>query len=172
MWPRLCNKLMDQINENKWVWRSLYSNRSNLESVNEFKEWMESALKEVKAALSKSKDDMMKYYDQKGTPALDYQPRDKVYLDASGIQTTRPSKKLSHWRLGPFPVVRKVRNGAYWLQLPPSMSRLHPVFNVVKLIPPLEDPVQGWHMPPPCVRGLPSHPTPDFGTLYTPLHLR
>ena len=22
------------------------------------------------------------------------------------------------------------------------------------------------------VRGLPSHPTPDFGTLYTPLHLR
>ena len=42
--------------------------RLNLESVNEFKEQMESALKEVKVALTKSKDDMMKYYDQKRTP--------------------------------------------------------------------------------------------------------
>ena len=129
--------------------------RSNLESVNEFKEQMESALKEVKVALTKSKDDMTKYYDQKRTPAPDYQPRDKVYLDtsdiqrdkvyldasdiqrdkvyldASDIQMTRPSKKLSHQRLGPFPVVRKVGNGTYQLQLPPSMSQLHLVFNVV-----------------------------------------
>ena len=53
---------------------------------------MESALKEAKVALTKSKDDMMKYYDWKRTPAPDYQPRDKVYLDASDIQMTRPSK--------------------------------------------------------------------------------
>ena len=34
-----------------------------------------------------------------------------------------------------------------------------------------ENPEDGkWH--PVAVRGLPSHPTPDFGTLYTPLHLR
>ena len=91
--------------------------RSNLESVNKFKEWMESALKEAKAALTKSKDDMTKYYNQRRTPAPDYQPRDKVYLDASDIQMTRPSKKLSHQRLGPFPIVRKVRNSAYQLQL-------------------------------------------------------
>ena len=49
--------------------------QSHLESVNKFKEQMESALKEAKAALVKSKDDMAKYYDQKRTPALDYQPR-------------------------------------------------------------------------------------------------
>ena len=60
---------------------------------------MESALKEAKAALAKSKDDMAKYYNQKRTPAPDYQPGDRVYLDASDIQTTRPSKKLSHRRL-------------------------------------------------------------------------
>ena len=70
--------------------------RSNLESINKFKEQMESARKEVKVALTKSKDDMMKYYDWKRTPAPDYQPRDKVYLDASDIQMTRPSKKMSH----------------------------------------------------------------------------
>src|SRR5277367_1787724 len=43
--------------------------------------------------------------------------------------------KLSHHCLGPFVVVKKVGNGAYRLKLPPSMSRLHPVFNVVKLLP-------------------------------------
>ena len=66
-----------------------------------------------------------------------------MYLDASNIHTTRPSRKLSHQRLGPFPVIRKVRYGAYHLCLPPSMSRLHPVFNVVKLTLVPEDPVPG-----------------------------
>ena len=113
---------------------------------------MESALKEAKAALAKSKDNMMKYYDQKRTPAPDYQPGDRVYLNTSDIQTTRPSKKLSHQRLGPFRIIKKVGNGAYQLQLPPSMSRLHPVFNVVKLTPAPEDPVQGRHVPPPRSR--------------------
>ena len=89
--------------------------RSHLESVNEFKEQMEEALKEAKVALAKSKDYMAKYYDRRRTPAPDYQPRDKVYLDASDIHTTRPSRKLSHQRLRPFPIVRKVRNGVYRL---------------------------------------------------------
>ena len=111
---------------------------------------MENALKEAKAALVKSKDDMAKYYNRRRTPAPDYQPGDKVYLDASDIQTTRPSQKLSHRKLGPFPVVNKVGNNAYRLQLPPSMSRLHPVFNVVKLSPVPEDPIPGQHpLPPP-----------------------
>ena len=91
----------------------LSQQRSHPESVNEFKECMDSALKDAKAALTKSNDDMAKYYDQRRTPAPDYKPGDKVYLDASDIQTNRPSRKLSHCRLGPFPVVKKVRNGAY-----------------------------------------------------------
>ena len=92
---------------------------SCVESVDEFKEQMENALKEAKVALVKYKDDMAKYYDWKRIPALDYQPRDKVYLDASNIQMNRPSQKLSHQRIGPFPIVSKVRNNAYHLQLPP-----------------------------------------------------
>ena len=99
--------------------------QSHVESINEFKKRMEEVLKEAKAALVKSKDDMAKYYNRRRTPAPDYQSRDKVYLDASDIQTTRTSQKLSHWRLGLFTIVRKVRNGAYCLHLPPSMSRLH-----------------------------------------------
>jgi len=122
---------------------------SRLESVNEFKERMESTLEEAKAALAKSKDDMAKYYDRRRTPAPDYKSGDKVYLDASDIQTNRPSRKLSHRRLGPFPIVRKVGNGAYLLRLPPSMSRLHPVFNVVKLTPAPTDPIEGRRPHPP-----------------------
>src|SRR5271170_6443490 len=111
---------------------------------------MEDALKEAKAALVKSKDDMAKYYDRRRTPAPEYQPRDRVYLDASDIHTTRPSRKLSHRRLGPFPIVRKVGNGAYRLRLPPSMSRLHPIFNVMKLTLAPEDPIHGHRpLPPP-----------------------
>ena len=49
---------------------------------------MEDTLKEAKAALVKSKDNMAKYYDRRRTPSLDYQPGDKVYLDASDIHTT------------------------------------------------------------------------------------
>jgi len=123
--------------------------RSHLESVNEFKQRMEGALEEAKAALAKSKDDMAKYYDRKRTPAPDYKPGDKVYLDASDIQTNRPSRKLSHRRLGPFPIVKRVGHGAYRLRLPPSMSRLHPVFNVVKLTPAPIDPIEGRRPHPP-----------------------
>ena len=61
----------------------------------------------------KSKDEMAKYYNWRRTPAPDYQPGDKVYLDASDIHMTRPSQKLSHKRLGPFSIVRKVGNRAY-----------------------------------------------------------
>ena len=82
---------------------------------------MEDTLNEAKVALVKSKDDMVKYYDQRRTPAWEYQPGDRVYLNTSNIHTTRPSQKLLHRRLGPFPVIRKVRNSTYHLRLPPSM---------------------------------------------------
>ena len=104
---------------------------------------MTDALTEAKAALLKLKDEMAKYYDRRWTPAPDYQPGDKVYLDASDIHMTRPSQKLSHKRLGPFSIVRKVGNGAYRLRLLFSMSRVHPVFNVVKLTQAPEDPIPG-----------------------------
>ena len=122
---------------------------SHLESVNEFKDRIKEALDEAKAALTKSRDNMARYYDQKHTPAPNYQPRDKVYLDASDIQTTWPSKKLSHRHLGPFKIVKK---GAYCLKLPWSMKCLHLVFNIVKLTPvtpALPNPILGHHLRPP-----------------------
>ena len=63
----------------------LSQQRSHLESINEFKEHMEDALEEAKAALAKSKDDMAKYYNHRWTLTPSYKPGDKVYLDASNI---------------------------------------------------------------------------------------
>ena len=123
--------------------------RSHVESINEVKERMTDTLEEAKAALAKSKDDMTLYYNWKRTPAPEFKAGDMVFLDASDVQTTRPSKKLSHWRLGPFPIDSQVGNGAYRLRLPLSMSRLYPIFNVVKLSLAPPDPIPGHRTSPP-----------------------
>jgi hypothetical protein len=124
--------------------------RSRLESVNEFVSRMKSATDEARAALSKAKDEMARYYNRLRTPAPDFKPGDRVFLDSSDLRTTRPSKKFAHRFVGPYKVVRKVGRGAYRLELPQSMSRLHPVFSVVKLMLAPEDPIVGrQHEPPP-----------------------
>ena len=84
------------------------------------------------------------YYNQHQLLALEFHIGDKVYLDASDIHTTRPSQKLAHCCLGPFTVTQRVSWNAYRLQLLTSMSQLHPVFNVVKLLQAPEDPILGW----------------------------
>jgi transposase InsO family protein len=122
---------------------------SRLETVNEFTDRMHSALTEAKAALAKAQEDMTRYYNQRREPAPEYAPGDKVYLDGSDIRTSRPSKKLAHRFLGPYVVERRVGPNAYRLRLPHSMSRLHPVFPVVKLMPAPADPIPGRRSEPP-----------------------
>jgi hypothetical protein len=124
---------------------------TRVESANEFANRMKLATEEAKAALSKAKDDMARYYNQRRLPTPTYAARDKVYLDASDIRTNRPSQKLSHHRLSPFPIERQVSRNAYRLKLPFPMRRLHPVFNVVKLTPSPADLIVERHptLPPP-----------------------
>ena len=114
---------------------------SHRETVNEFVDRMKSTLEEAKSALRKAKDDMARYYNRRREPTPTFREGDKVFLDSSNISTTRPSRKLSHRFLGPFPVVRPVGKNAYRLRLPNSMRLLHPVFNIVKLLPAPSDPI-------------------------------
>jgi len=65
------------------------------------------------SALAKAKEDMARYYDQRRTPAPEFKPGDMVYLDASDISTTRPSKKLDDRRLGPYKVEKRVGRNDY-----------------------------------------------------------
>jgi hypothetical protein len=122
---------------------------SRVEMVNEITDWMKATLEEAKSALTKAKDDMARYYNQRQSPAPSFVPGDMVYLDSDDIQMTQPSKKLSHCRLGPYPVKSRVGKYAYHLTLPFSMRRLHPVFNIVKVTLAPEDPICGRHQDPP-----------------------
>jgi hypothetical protein len=60
---------------------------------------------------------------------------DKVLLRAKNLLSSRPSKKFDARYLGPFVVTQKIGKLAYRLELPPSMDRMHPVFNVALLEP-------------------------------------
>jgi hypothetical protein len=122
---------------------------SKLEAVNEFADRMKSMLDEARAALAKSKDDMARYYNQRRIPAPKFVVGEKVFLDASDISTTRPTKKFAHRYLGPYPIVRSVGLHTYRLKLPRSMSQIHPVFHVVKLMPVPPDPIEGRRARPP-----------------------
>ena len=88
--------------------------------MNEFTDQMKDTLKKAKSALAKAKDNMAWYYSCRRSPTPSFSPSDMVYLDSEDIQTTRLSKKLSHRRLGPYPVERHIRKYAHHLVLPPS----------------------------------------------------
>jgi hypothetical protein len=117
---------------------------SHVEAVNEFTNRMRSTLEEAKAALAKAKDEMAQYYNRRRNPTPEYKVGDLMYLDSRDINTSRPSHKLAHRYLGPYKIEARVGTHAYRLKLPAGMSRLHPVFHVVKLLPaPSKDAVPG-----------------------------
>ena len=109
--------------------------QSNNESAEQFAQRMQGAREEAQSALKKAAADMKKFYDRTRGEAIGYKPGDLVLLEATNLNTDRPMKKLDDKRYGPFEVLEKVGNSAYKLKLPPSMSRIHPVFNEVLLSP-------------------------------------
>jgi len=86
-------------------------------------DWMKDTLEEAKSVLAKAKDNMTWYYNCRCSPRLFFSLCNMVYLDSKDIQTTCPSKKLSHHHLGPYLVERHVRT--IWSSPPPNeMSSL------------------------------------------------
>ena len=125
-------------------------------SVEDFAQNMVAARKEAEAALQQAADDMARYYDQQRGVAVQYKVGDQVWLDGTDIRTDRPSRKLSDKRYGPFKILKQVSPNAYQLDLPPTMKKLHPVFNTVKLRPYYPDPIAGrkpLQRPPPVIAG-------------------
>ena len=120
-----------------------------MESVNKFKDCMAWGLEEAKAALTKAKDEYALYYNCRRIPAPELKPGDLVWIDSNDIQMTRPSRKLGHRNLRPYPVERHVGHGAYCIKLPPCLRRLHPVFPIVKLFPAADNPILGRRARPP-----------------------
>ena len=61
---------------------------SQLETVNEFTDRMQSALMEARSTLAKAQDD----YNHRREPAPEYTPGDKVYLDGSDVEAILDSR--------------------------------------------------------------------------------
>jgi hypothetical protein len=80
-----------------------------------------------------------------------------VWLQRRNIKSLRPSPKLDHQRLGPFPIHSQVSTHAYKLTLPPSMS-IHPVFHVSLLTPYFPNSLPNRVTPPPPPIQVASHP--------------
>ncbi len=73
---------------------------------------------------------------------------ERVWLDARNITTQRPSRKLDHKRLGPFPIAEFIPPNSYRLELPDTMKN-HPTYHVSLLERVAEDPFPGQLIPPP-----------------------
>jgi len=69
---------------------------TGLDSVEKFVDTMKRTREDAESALKRAADDMKKYYDQKRGKTPQYTLGEKVWLDASNIQTGRPAKKLDH----------------------------------------------------------------------------
>ena len=80
-------------------------------------------------------------------PAPILQVGDEVWLHRRFINTTRPSNKLDHKRLGTFKIIDRIGTHAYRLALPPTM-KIHPVFHASLLEPVATNPLPGQRIPP------------------------
>ena len=96
----------------------------------------------IHAEILYSQAKLQKDSDRSRSTAPIYHVRDKVWLNARNITTRRPSVKLDHKRLGPFPVIALIEKYACHLELPVTM-KVHNVFHVCLLEPAASDPFPG-----------------------------
>ena len=101
----------------------------------EFAEKMKKIHAETKAALTIAQETMKCNYNKKKGESWEYKIGDRVWLEGTNILTDWPIKKLDDKWHGPFTIVGKKGESAYWLQLPKTWKHIHPVFNEKFLTP-------------------------------------
>ena len=74
---------------------------------------------------------------------------DYVLLSTQNFRTTRPTRKLAERYAGPFKVIEQVSKLAFRLELPPDLSKIHPVFHVTLLEPTRSSSIPGRRSEPP-----------------------
>jgi hypothetical protein len=109
---------------------------------------MQDIYEHVKLEMGRAQERQQEQADRHRLPAPKYIVGDKVWLNARNIRTLRPSQKLDHRRLGPFPITAVISPYAYRIELPPGI-RIHPVQSVSLLEPADENPYPGQRQPPP-----------------------
>jgi hypothetical protein len=104
--------------------------------------WMEQVHRRCLEQLERTRDQMGTYYNRTHASPPPFQPGDKVMLESKNLRTVRPSKKLDHKMVGPFPILEMVGTHAARLKLPKTM-KCHNVFHVSLLEPYRENKIQG-----------------------------
>ena len=74
------------------------------------------------------------YYNGKKLEGLRLRKKNQIYLLRRNVKITRPSDKLNHKKLGPFKIIRNIRDISFELQLPLTM-KIYPVFHILLLEP-------------------------------------
>lgn len=115
------------------------TDRSTVPAAADLAQRLERLHDELRAELKEAQDRQSQAYNRHVAAAPKFVPDQLVWLLRRNIKTTRPSGKLDHRRLGPFPISRAISDSAYQLRLPSYLSRLHPVFHV-SLLEPYSDP--------------------------------
>ncbi|MBW0491539.1 hypothetical protein O181_031254 [Austropuccinia psidii MF-1] len=96
---------------------------------------LQSVQKDVKRELEVAINRFKRYVDKiRASPPV-FNTGDMVWLSSKNIKSTRPTKKLSEIRLGPFPILKKVNTHSYHLKLPSQWKSIHPVFHISLLGP-------------------------------------
>jgi hypothetical protein len=94
---------------------------------------LEEVQTELKACLEAAQEAMGTQFNKHVRKTPEWDVGEKVWLNGQNILTTRPSPKLGHKWLGPFPIASRISRSTYKLTLPLSMARIHPVFHVSML---------------------------------------
>lgn len=120
---------------------------SNSPEADDHAEVLRKVQAEIESSLRLSKERMV---NPQAPKFPEFKVGDKVWLSAKNVQTSRPSKKLDHRRLGPFQVLEKISNAAYRIKLPVSM-KIHDVFHVGLLSGSKKDEARHFEEPPPVI---------------------
>jgi transposase InsO family protein len=142
---------------------------SSVPKANEFAAQMSALSQEASAALRLAAASMKRAYDRHHREAPPLAVGSLVLLDANGINTARPSKKLDDRRYGPFKVLQRVGLQSYRLELPQSW-KIHNVFHVSKLVP-FVSPQFPSQLEPPRIPEIPNE-TPCISSIISHRELR
>ncbi|CAD6909432.1 unnamed protein product [Tilletia controversa] len=118
--------------------------RTDVPAADDFVSTIRQIHQELRLEIQHAQEQQRRFYDRHRAPPPRLQEGQQegqhVWLLRRNIRTTRPMDKLDHKRLGPFVIEQRVSENAYRLRLPPTLSRLHPVFNVQLLEPYIASP--------------------------------
>jgi transposase InsO family protein len=95
---------------------------------------MRADMQEAQRRLTAAKEAQKKFADRHRRDAPEFATGDLVLLSSKHLRLSGPRKFWPRW-VGPFPVIKKIGQLSYKLQMPDVYARLHPVFHTSLLKP-------------------------------------